>query len=58
MTYAVDVSFGRYNPRPAVIYDKPYGSIGYGQSMDFISSEVKENVEAALTDYISVNFNL
>ncbi|GGY67574.1 hypothetical protein [Marinobacter zhanjiangensis] len=58
VAYTVDVGFGRYNPRPAVIYDKPYGSIGYGQSMEFISSQVRENVEAALTDYLSVNFNL
>lgn len=55
--YSIQLHFARYQPYPAILIDKDFGSIGIGPS-DFILRSVKETLERAVTEYIKANFNL
>lgn len=55
--YDIDMRFGRYNPPPAVLFDKELGSnFGIGRP-ETIKQIFKENVERAITYYIKANFD-
>jgi len=55
--YNLSIDFARYIPKPAVLYDMPYGSFGVAPA-DLILNKVKNYTEEAITDYIKVNFDL
>lgn len=55
--FVVNVAFGKYNPRPSILFDKSYSTFGIGPREDIINT-YKEATESAVTDYIKSNFNL
>lgn len=55
--YVVEAGFGKYNPKPAIMFDKSYGSYGIGPKKNIINT-YKRMTEDAVTDYIKSNFNL
>lgn len=55
--FIVKMNFGKYNPKPAILFDKTYGQFGTG-GKEFIINTYKKGLERAVTDYIKANFNL
>ena len=55
--FSIRVNFARYEPYPAIIIDKDFGTTGIGPA-DFIKQTFKETVENAVTAHIKANFNL
>jgi len=55
--YIVEAAFGKFNPKPAIIFDKSYGTYGIGPKKNIINA-YKRVTEDAVTDYIKSNFNL
>jgi len=58
--FSVSIRFGRYQPKPSILYDVSYGGVGGGTSLDptYMLNGIKVGIEDAITDYISANFNL
>lgn len=55
--FAYNVKFGKYTPKPAILFDKDYGSYGVG-GKEFITQSLKTSTENAITDYLKANFDL
>ena len=55
--FSIRVNFARYQPYPAIIIDKGFGTTGIGPA-DFIKQAFKESIENAVTAHIKANFNL
>jgi hypothetical protein len=57
--FSIAVSFGKAFPGPSILYDVDYGGIGtHANDPSYILSSLKGAIETAVTDYISVNFDL
>ncbi|MBU2955071.1 hypothetical protein [Marinobacter sp. F3R08] len=55
--FDIRVAFSRFQPLPVVDYFISYGSIGtWGGEDNFFKDSVKQFVEEAVTDYVTVNF--
>lgn len=57
VAYRIALTFGRFSPSPAILFDRDFGSVGTG-GKESISTTIKERVEAAITEYIKANFDL
>jgi len=55
--FTLSINFGKYNPKPSVLFDKDYGYFGVGAE-GFIIQGLKRRTEDAITDYLKANFNL
>jgi len=55
--FQININFARWTPYPPILYDHIYGTMGYG-SKEYVSQNLKEYIENAITDFIKVNFDL
>jgi len=53
--FRINAGFGRFVPKPSIMYDKGYGSFGIG-GKEHINTAIKNATESAVTAYIQANF--
>ncbi|MDC0002882.1 hypothetical protein OAE19_00645 [Porticoccaceae bacterium] len=53
--YTIVAGFGRFVPKPSIMYDKGYGTFGIGPK-ESINRAIKNATESAVTAYIQANF--
>ena len=57
LVFNIRANFARYSPKPAIIFDHGFGTIGIG-GQEYIKRTFKESVENAVTAHVKANFDL
>ena len=54
--FSININFGRYKPWPAILFDVPYASVGFG-GKDSIKDNIKVRLEDAVAAFRKANMH-
>ncbi len=54
--FSININFGRYKPWPAILFDVPYASVGFG-GKDSVRESMKARLEDAVAAFTKANMH-